>query len=103
MRFFSKITVLCNVCFMVYVTLWYVEVRNRLPGTTNQVIPLSWLENVFVILGFGSILVNTLFLLLVFIFTAFKVSVKIPRWIIIFNLAVFCAQVLFHFFIKQVR
>lgn len=101
MRFFSKFTVLCNTCFLVSVVLWYFEVHGKPPGSTDQVIPLPWLEGTLVILGYGAIVVNTLFLLLAFIFTAFKVSIKIPRWIIIFNVLIFCCQVYFHFFLKR--
>lgn len=103
MRFFSKLTVLCNICFLVAVVLWYFEVHNKPLGSTAQVLPLSWLEGTLVILGYGAIIVNTLFLLLCFIFTAFKVSVQIPRWIIIFNIVIFCCQIYFHFFLKQMR
>lgn len=103
MRFFSKFTVLCNVCFLASVVLWYFEVHNKPPGSTDQVIPLSWLEGSLVILGYGAIIVNTLFLLLALIFTAFKVNLKLSRRIIIFNIVIFCCQVYFHFFLKQGR
>lgn len=103
MRFFSKFTVLCNCCFLVAVALWYVEVHGKPPGSTDQVLPLPWLEGTLVILGYGAILVNALFLLLALIFTAFRVNVKLSRWIIIFNILIFCAQVYFHFFLKQGR
>jgi hypothetical protein len=100
MRFFSKITVLCNICFLLAVVLRYVETFKKPAGSTDQVIPLPWLEGTLVILGYGAIIVNTLFLLLAFIFVAFKMTVKIPRWIIIFNIVIFCCQVYFHFFFK---
>ena len=100
MRFFSKITVFCNICFLVSVVLWYVEMENRQQDNTGQVIPLPWLENVLVILGYSAIIINALFLLLYFIFYSFKMQIKIPRWIIIFNIIIFCGQVYFHFIYK---
>mgnify|MGYP001166015181 FL=1 len=101
MRFFSKFTVLCNACFLISVVLWYFETQNKPPGSSDQVIPLPWLESTLVILGYGAIIVNALFLLLCLIFTAFKVDMRIARWIIIFNIVIFCCQVYFHFFFKQ--
>ncbi len=100
MRFFSKITVIFNVCFLLYVVLWYIEQRNSYEGTGTQILPLPWLEGSFVILGYTAIIVNVLFLLLAFIFYSFKTAVKIPRWIIIFNIIIFCCQVYFHFILK---
>ncbi len=101
MRFFSKITVFCNACFLLAVVFWYIEKHNTHEGSTTQVLPLPWLEGTFVILGYTAILVNTLFLLLTFIFYSFKSGIKVPRWIIIFNIIIFCCQVYFHFILKS--
>lgn len=100
MRFFSKITVFCNACFLVAVVFWYVEMSNKSKGNAELVIPLPWLEGTFVILGYLAIVVNALFLLLYFIFFSFKMDIKIPRWIIIFNIIIFCCQLYFHFIFK---
>jgi len=99
MRFFSKFTVLCNICFLIAVVFWYIEMQDQHAGVAEQVIPLPWLEGIFVILGWGAIIVNALFLILCLIFTAFKVDLRISRLIIIFNIVIFCCQVYFHFFL----
>jgi hypothetical protein len=100
MRFFSKITVLFNACFLLAVVFWYIEKHKNHDDGTIQILPLPWLEGTFVTLGYTAIIVNVLFLLLTFIFYAFKTEIKIPRWIIIFNIIIFCCQVYFHFILK---
>ena len=100
MRFFSKITVFCNACFLAAVIFWFIEKGKQRQGDSSQVLPLPWFENTLVILGYSAIIVNTLFLLLYFIFFSFKMDIKIPRWIIIFNIIIFCCQVYFHFIFK---
>ncbi len=100
MKFFGKITVLFNISFLLYVVLWYIEMNKHKEGISDQILPLPWLQNTFVILGYTSVIVNVLFLILYFIFTSFKVDLKIPRWIIIFNIIIFCCQVFFHFILK---
>ena len=100
MRFFSKITVFFNASFLLYVFFWYMEKHNTHEGNATQLLPLPWLEGTFVILGYTAIAVNTLFLLLTFIFYSFKSNIKIPRWIIIFNIIIFCCQIYFHFIFK---
>lgn len=72
-------------------------------GHADRAIQLPWLEGTLVILGYGAIIVNALFLLLYFIFVSFKMNIKIPRWIIIFNILIFCCQVYFHFIFKIQR
>jgi len=100
MRFFSKLTVLMNFCFLAAVIIWYIEMNKKHAESNGQLIPLPWLEGTLVILGYGAIIVNLFFLLVVFIITAFRVELKIPRWMIIFNVVVFGLQVWFHFFLK---
>ena len=73
MRFFSKIAVLFNFCFLVAVVFRYIEKHKDHEGSATQILPLPWLEGTFVILGYTAIVVNMLFLLLTFIFYSFKI------------------------------
>lgn len=100
MRFFSKITVLFNISFLVYVVLWYIEMNKHKEGISDQILPLPWLQNTLVVLGYTSVIVNVLFLIVYFIFASLNVVTKIPRWIIIFNIVLFGCQVFFHFILK---
>lgn len=101
MRFFSKLTFLCNVSFLLAVVFRYIELHNTYEGGgTEQILPLPWLQGTLVILGYGAIIVNALFLLLYFIFVSLKMNIQIPKWIVIFNIVIFCCQLYFHFFFK---
>lgn len=91
---------LCNACFLLAVIFWYIESHNTYEGSSRQVLPLPWVEGTLVILGYGAIIVNALFLLLYFIFVSLKMDIQIPKWIVIFNIVIFCCQVYFHFFFK---
>lgn len=98
MRFFSKLTVLCNVCFLIAVVMWYLEFHGKRPGGHDRVIQLPLLQNSLITLGYGAIIVNVLFLLICFIFTAFKMQLTVAKWMIVFNVIIFFGQVYFFFF-----
>lgn len=98
MRFFSKFTVLCNCCFLAAMVFRYFEMQKKPHGNNDQLIQLPWLESTLVTLGYGAIIVNVLFLLVYFIFVSLKVKVQVPKWMFIFNLLAFFAQVYFFFF-----
>ena len=100
MRFFSKIAFIFNLSFLLSVVFWYIEMHSQKEAKNVQVIPLPWLEGTLVIMGYLAIIVNLLFLIIWFIFTSFNVDTKIPKWMIIFNVVLFCGQVFFHFFFK---
>ena len=102
MKFFSKLTFICNGCFLASVVFWYIEVYNkRQTGKDYRLIELPWAENILVILGYGAIIINLFFLLIIFIYTAFKIKHRIPRWMIFFSVIMFACQVFFHFFFKK--
>ena len=100
MRVFSKFTVLCNCCFLITVVMWYIEMHKHRQSQEGLVIQLPWLESTLVILGYGAIIVNVLFLLIYMIFSSFKVKTTVPGWMIVFNVILLCCQVYFHFFFK---
>ncbi len=78
----------------------YIEMNSEYEGSREQILPLPWLQNSLVVLGYAAIIVNCLFLLLYFIFISLRVEVKIPKWIVIFNVIIFFCQVYFYFFLK---
>lgn len=100
MRFFSKLTVLCNCCFLIAVGLWYLEMHKKYTGAGDRVIQLPAIESTFVIIGYLAIVINLFFLLTWFIFTALKVKNRTPKWMILFNLFMFAGQIFFHFYYK---
>ncbi|HMC99379.1 MAG TPA: hypothetical protein VKH37_04470 [Ferruginibacter sp.] len=97
MRFFSKFTVICNICFVIAVVMWWLEQRKTYKAADGQLIELPWLKGSLVVMGYGAIIVNALFLLLCFIFTAFRVQMKVATWIIIFCILAFAGQLYFFF------
>ena len=97
MRFFSRIVFICNCCFVVAVVLRYVELLKRTKSDFNGAIPFQPLESTLVILGYGAIFVNVIFILLFLYFLLAKKSMLIPRWIVLFNVCIFPLQVYYFF------
>ncbi len=100
MRFFSKFTIICNVCFLLAVVAWYLEVHQIHAGKNDQLLPLPWLEGILVIIGYSAIFINLFYLMVWAVLNLFKKATQIPRWMVIFNSIVFLLQVYFHFFLK---
>ena len=98
MRIFSKIVALCNICFIIAVILRAVELAKRAKGNHEGAIPFQPLESTIVVLGYGAIFINIIFLLFSIYWLIRKQIKLIPRWIVIFNLLVLPAQVYFFFF-----
>lgn len=97
MRTFSKIVFLFNCCFLLQPIFYY----GKFYLTDGDVPkPLDAIRGSIVVLAQVAILVNILFLLIVFIKAALKMKLNISKPILIFNIAVFLFQVYFYFFSK---
>lgn len=96
MRFFSKIAVICNICFIAAMVLRYVE-GSKSPGREDVLTPLPLYQNVLVILGYGAIIINILFFMAAIITFFANKGKSVPKWIYIFNAVIFLYQILFFF------
>lgn len=99
MRFFSKFTFICNLCFVLAVILRWVENVNKKKGSFDGAIELQPLESTLVVLGYGAIVVNFIFLLCILTLALLKRKQTVPRWLIRGNLVFFVAQFIYFFLI----
>lgn len=98
MRFFSRIVFICNLCFLASVILRFVENAKRKNENFDGQILLNGLESTLVVLGYGAIFINVLFLLFCCGLLIFKQIKQIPKWIVIVNLVFFIIQVYYFFY-----
>lgn len=63
MRFFSKLTFICNICFIAAVLYRFADVANQENAHLNALMPLDPFQGSIVLLGYGSILINFIFIL----------------------------------------
>jgi hypothetical protein len=98
MRFFSKITFICNLCFLVAAVMHYFKQyinESKFPQ------PLNFFKGTVVILAeFGWIL-NLIFVLLVAGFLLLRKKTNVPKWLLIFNAAVLVFELYYYFIDKS--
>jgi hypothetical protein len=96
-RIFSKIAIICNVCFLLSL-LFRILNFNASNATNGSVVaPLPWLQNTLIILGYGAIFLNIIFFSFYLFLLVFKQQIMVGRWILIFNLMVFILQLVYFF------
>jgi hypothetical protein len=98
MRFFSKITFICNLCFVASVILRWVEIAMQKKGSHDGAIKLQPLESTVVVLGYGAIIINFIFNAFVLVFFLAKKEQPVAKWLIWINLFFLAAQVYYFFF-----
>ena len=97
LRFFSKIIFICNLCFIAAVILRWVENANKKKGDFDGVIKLQPLESTIVVLGYGAIIFNFIFNIIILALLILKKQPLVPRWLIWFNFLILIIQVYYFF------
>ncbi len=95
MRFFSKIIFICNICFIAAVIFRYIEINADKAGKNPNVLGFQPLESTLIILGYGAVIFNFIFLLSYLIAYLFKKAKLVPKWILLFNLVLFIVQLIY--------
>ncbi len=98
MRFFTKLVVICNFCFVLSVYLRYVTLARTAVGNTNGLIGYQPLESSIIVLGYGAVFLNALFLLITFFLWMTGKLQSMVSWLLAFNFAIFLFQLYYFFF-----
>ncbi len=98
MRIFSKLVLICNLCFVAAVIMRLVEMARRAKGNLDAAIPIQSLEATLVLLGYGAIFLNILFLFAVLIQLLRGNKQSLPRLLVLVNLVILPVQVWYFFF-----
>ncbi len=70
MRFFAKLAIICNMCFVLSVVLRLVDIFFQKKGKYDGALQLQPLKSTIIILGYGAIFVN-LFFCIAFLISTF--------------------------------
>jgi len=98
MKLFSKITVICNISFLIFIILGYIEFNQKQQKVDDNIIPLPFVTGTLVVLGQLAVFINLIFCLLVLYKKFAKKIIPVPAWIVLLNMIFFLLQV-FYFFI----
>jgi len=98
MRFFARIVLICNLCFIAAAILRLVELDQKSGGDNSGVLKYQPLESTLAVLGLAAIFLNIFFAILILLNWFLRKSSHVPRWIIIFNLLMLGLQVYYYFF-----
>lgn len=100
MRIFSKLVLICNLCFVVAVVLRLIEMGRRAKGNYDAAIPVQAVEGTLVLLGYGAIFLNIFFLFTLLVNLLRGIKQTAPALVILVNLILLPVQVWYFFFSK---
>ena len=97
MKLFSRITFLCNISFLLFIILRYVETSAKDEKVNDNLVQLPFVTGTLVILGQLAVFINFIFCLVVLAMLILKRVQPVPRWLVMVNVLFFLVQVFFFF------
>ena len=101
MRFFSKLTFICNICFIAAVIYRFADVAKQENRHLNALMPLEPLQGSIVLLGYGSILINFIFILFALTGKKGLIAQSFSQKIFLANLSFLPLQIGYFFFFNM--
>jgi hypothetical protein len=98
MKFFAKIVFIFNLCFIGFIVFRYVEQVKKISTNSDKLLPLPWIKQTIVVLGWTAIFVNLLFCLISMVFYLSKRSNLLAKWLTMANFIFLLLQI-YYFFI----
>lgn len=93
MKFFSKITFICNLGFLVFIALRFIDFTDKKPSAGNYIQPLPFITGNLVILGQLAIFLNLIFCFIVGVLFFLKKTPMVARWLLMSNFLLLFIQV----------
>lgn len=95
MRFFGKLVLISNLCFLISAIFHYLKLYVQANATNPQ--PLDVFKGTIVIIAEFAWILNFLFLLIVLIVWLVKKQNRVGKWLVIINAVIFIFQIYFYF------
>jgi hypothetical protein len=96
-KFFSKLTVICNCCFIA-VLIWRYWQQQQPVQAAKEALRLQPLESTLAVLGYSAVFVNLIFHIWVAILWVLQKHPVVAKWLWLFNVLLFLIQLYFFFF-----
>ncbi len=97
MRLFSKFIFISNISFIIAVIMRFVSFQEHQAMSSTDAVGFQPLKSTLIILGYGAILFNLIFLIVILIQKLLQKPQVVPLWIILASFFFFVIQVIYFF------
>jgi hypothetical protein len=96
--FFSRFTMICNFCFLLFIFLGRLEARKAVTPGTGKVVPVPYFKDIIITLGVSAIIINLIMCIVYSIIVIIGRQQLLPKWLVIVNFLFLILQFLYFFF-----
>src|SRR5580693_9497715 len=96
--FFSRFTIICNFCFLLFIFLAKLEARKPTTAGTDKIVPVSYMKDIIITLGISAIIINLLMCIVYSLIVIIGRQQFLPKWLAIVNFLFLIFQFIYFFF-----
>lgn len=96
--FFSRLTIICNFCFLLFIFLGKLEAGKPATQSSDKVVPVSYFADIIITLGISAIIINLLMCIVYSVIVIIGRQQLLPKWLVIVNFLFLILQFLYFFF-----
>jgi hypothetical protein len=96
--FFSRFTIICNFCFLLFIFVARLEAKKPVRQSTDTIMPVSFFKDIIITLGISAIIVN---LAMCIVYSVIVISGRqrlLPKWLVMVNYLFLILQFTYFFF-----
>jgi hypothetical protein len=95
--FFSRLTIICNICFLIFIFLGKLEASKQATENNDKVMPVPYLKDIVITLGISAILINLIMCIVYAVVVITGRQKLLPKWLVIVNFLFLIFQFVYFF------
>jgi len=96
--FFSRLTIICNIAFLLFIFLAKMEARKPATHNADTVVAVSYFKDIIITLGISAILINLLMCIVYSVIVITGKYILLPKWLAAINFVFLIFQFIYFFF-----
>ncbi len=96
--FFSRLTIICNIAFLLFISLARKEAQKPVTQEPDIVVAVSYIKDVIITLGVGAIIINLIMCIVYGVVIIIGKQQLLPKWLAMINVLFLIFQFIYFFF-----
>ena len=96
--FFSRLTIICNIAFLLFIFLGKMEAQKPVTQSRETVVAVPFFKDIIITLGVSAIAINLIMCLIYSVIVIIGRHKMLPKWMAFVNLLFLIFQFLYFFF-----
>jgi hypothetical protein len=96
--FFSRLTIICNIAFLLFIFLARMEAQRPVTQKQDTVVAVSYFKDIIITLGVAAIMINLIMCVIYAVLIIIGRQRLLPKWLAMINVLFLIFQFIYFFY-----